>query len=78
MSISGRLKQAEKLVAAKEEVGTEEELFAWLVSNPYVDSQNENLHQWSERMPKRLMRPFIEALKIHATNKSGNPAEWSK
>ena len=59
MSISRRLKQAEKLVAGSgADEAAEAELIDWLEASPYKDDQGESFHEWCERMPKHLVKPY--------------------
>ena len=64
MSILRRLKQAEKVVAGSESSeAAQVDLMEWLQANTYKEGQGESFHEWSDRMPKRLVRPFVDYIK---------------
>lgn len=64
MSILRRLKQAEKVVASsKADETAQVDLLEWLSVNPFKEGQGESFCEWSERMPKRLVRPFVDYIK---------------
>ena len=76
MSISKRLKQAEKLVAGSgANEAMEAELMDWLGANPYREGQGESFHVWCDRMPKHLVSPFAEYVRKHRVTKPFNLVE---
>lgn len=78
MSISRRLKQAEKLVAVNgADEAAETDLMEWLQANAYKEGQGESFHEWSDRMPKRLVKPFANYARKHIEMGSLNLAkDW--
>lgn len=68
MNVNKRLVQAEKKMSAcYADSMLEEDLLKWLEINPY-DIRN-NFHEWCNKMPKHLVKPFANYLKRHVNFK---------